>query len=204
MTKRVCIFLELSWTSKNETKKQKQKHKKNPKHFIIEQNISNLLPTKPQSPTETLKWYKKEKRKTLSYFFFFLQYKKNWLAQYHWKRASRTRPSIRPSGWLLFERPWLLRPMSRKLCREETDRQGDRQDNRQTEIQKRGETDRQKGGQMDRQTDRRWCYWWCCCRSLILNIQPNNRKLSAAAAAAASFGSNPAAGLHGDLVCFQP
>lgn len=57
--------MEVSSTSKKTKQKQNR--------FFREQNISNLLQTKPQSPTETLKWYKKRERNT---FLFFLQYKK--------------------------------------------------------------------------------------------------------------------------------
>lgn len=71
-------FLEVSSTSKKQTNRSSW-----------EQNISNLLRNKSsQSPTETLKWYKKEKRpkknktkkKSLFVSFFFFTVKK--LAQY--------------------------------------------------------------------------------------------------------------------------
>lgn len=51
---------------------------KNPETFMKEQNIFNLLPAKLQSPTETMKGYKKRQ----NYFSSFFAVQKNQLAQY--------------------------------------------------------------------------------------------------------------------------
>lgn len=79
----------------------KEKQKQN-NRFFREQNISNLLQTKPQSPTETLKWYKKEKE---TLFFFFCSTKK--LAQY-----SLT-SSVESSRLVAVKKARIRRPMSR-------------------------------------------------------------------------------------------
>lgn len=65
------------------------KYHRQAKQILREQNISNLLQTKLQSPTETLEWYKKEKE-----IHFLYSTKK--LAQY-------SLTSFAVASWLLSE-----------------------------------------------------------------------------------------------------
>lgn len=143
--------MEVSSTSKNKNKKQKQKRKRNPKHFffIIEQNISNLLPTKLQSPTETLKWYKKEKRNTSLYFFFFCSTKKiDWHSIIENQQRGLILPSVRLAGCCL------KGPGSSQTYEQKTLQRGDRQTDGRTERQDETQTDRQTERRTDGQTDR--------------------------------------------------
>lgn len=106
------------------------KYHQQAKQILKEQNISNLLQTRSQSPTETLKWYIKKRTQTNP----FLQYK-NW--------HSISKPAV--LCLVVFRKPvdsstYEQKTLKRKKVRR-TDRQAGRQTDRQKEQQGHGNRD---------------------------------------------------------------